>query len=245
MFVALLFLYRGYATGIMSVTAPIAGSYPIVTLGLSALLLGEAVGGLKLVGIGTVIAGIILAGVKLSELRFIFSPKESQQRRNGLTTSEPDQKNLVSAGNVEVERRAVKGFDSGLVACISLGLTYFGLAIVAPIFGQLVPIMIMRGAAAVTAFALFFPLKQKFAWPNTTTFLWIILLSVLDTAGFIAIESGLVLAGSNLPIVVTFSGLVGVFTITLAGIFYRERLEPIQYIGICIIFIGAATVLYF
>ena len=66
MFVALLFLYRGYATGIMSIAAPVAGSYPIVTILLVTVLLGETVTSARALGIATVIFGIIVAGIKLS-----------------------------------------------------------------------------------------------------------------------------------------------------------------------------------
>jgi drug/metabolite transporter (DMT)-like permease len=236
MFAGLLFLYRGYATGIMSITAPVAGSYPVITIVLAALVLGEVVSGAKLVGIVIVIVGIVLAGIKLSELKALgFStPKK-----------DPYPANHYSSGKtVQKSKKIAEGLDSALGACFSLGIVYFLLGFVIPVFGELLPIMVMRGAAAATSIALFIPLRQKIKRPSLRTFLSIILLSILDTLGFVSIAFGVTSAGNSLPIVVTISGLVGVVTVLLASIFYHERLDKIQYLGLLVIFLGVATVLY-
>jgi drug/metabolite transporter (DMT)-like permease len=233
MFAALLFLYRGYATGIISITAPVAGSYPVITIILATLILGVVISGAKLIGISIVIIGIILAGIKISELKSLRIGKGSTFPPNNIQAPKPAQKKIA------------EGFDSALGACFSLGIVYFLLALVIPVFGEIVPIMIMRGAAAVTAVALFVPLRQKLKRPSRSTFLSVIALSILDTLGFISFGLGVASAGNSLPIVVTISGLVGVVTVSLASAFYHERLDKIQYLGIFVIFVGVAVVLYF
>jgi drug/metabolite transporter (DMT)-like permease len=63
--------------------------------------------------------------------------------------------------------------------------------------------------------------------------------------GFITFNLGLLSADNSLPIVVTLSGMVGVVTIELARIFYHEKLEPVQLLGVLIIFVGVGTVSYY
>jgi len=67
-FVAVALLYRGLSGGVVSIVAPIAYSYPAVTLVLSILLLGVSVSGLGIAALAGIIIGVFLASARLSDL---------------------------------------------------------------------------------------------------------------------------------------------------------------------------------
>ena len=59
----LMLLYRAFSIGNMSLTAPIAGSFPIFTILFGFILLGQGIGLEKGIAIAIVIPGVILSGV--------------------------------------------------------------------------------------------------------------------------------------------------------------------------------------
>lgn len=240
MFGALLFLYRGYADGMMSITAPIASSYPVITIVLSVIVLGITIANVIVIGITIVVAGIILAGIRLSELRYLIGG--TQIGKMGVTRL-TSRSNVLSSGQ---GKRAilVKGVDSAIIACLFLGIIYLGLGSITRVFGAILPILVMRGSATVVGFALLVPLKQKFVLPKSVL-PWILLLALLDSSGLLAFDQGISAAQSNLPVVVTLSGLVGAVTLLLARAAYKERLDKIQGIGVLVLLVGVGIVLYF
>jgi uncharacterized membrane protein len=136
MFVAFLFLYRGYAGGIMSIAAPIASSYPVVTIILSVTILGITISKFTVFGISIVVLGIILAGIKISELRTLI------RKDDGSTPPSPTESQLPALSRkLEESRRkiTVKGMDSAIFACLSFGIVFFGLGAITDVFGVIFP----------------------------------------------------------------------------------------------------------
>lgn len=220
-FLGIVFLYRGYSEGIMSIVAPIAGAYPVITVTLSVLLLGTILTLVRALSITAVIFGIILSGVKISAFR---SPKSKVVTDN---------------------KRLVKGADYGLSAFVCAGLGLFGLGVAAPVIGSILAVVILKGAENLAALGTIVITKMKLKWPNWSTIGWIVLIGACDAGGFATYNLAVVSASSDLPIVATLSSLLGAITVLLARAFYKEKLEAIQIAGIVIIIASVATLLYF
>ncbi|MFI5419528.1 MAG: EamA family transporter [Nitrososphaerales archaeon] len=62
----LMLLYRSFATGNMSLAAPIGSTFPIFTILFGYLLLGQVIGLAKGVAVAIVITGVIISGLNLS-----------------------------------------------------------------------------------------------------------------------------------------------------------------------------------
>ena len=108
----------------------------------------------------------------LSELRALAT-RASTLAGNGSVTSstERQRKNEGSAdskreSNNSTHGRIAEGLDSALIACVSLGLVYFVLGVIASSSGYILPVMLMRGGAALSSFLLLAPLRQKVILPR-------------------------------------------------------------------------------
>lgn len=238
-----LFLYKGFSTGVMSVVAPISGSYPIVTIALSISLLGAVVGRLQAIGIAIVLTGIILASMNLNEIQKLRSSKTylvSSQKKSSAFLEQPD-----PLRPAQKKSRLTQGSGSALISCLSFGTLYFFLGFVTNRTDFIVPVLFMRLSAATISCILLVPLGFRFVRPDIRTLAIIVFIGVFDTLGYLSFDAGILSAGSSLPVVATLSGLVGVFTIVLASIFYKERLGTLQWLGIVAITAGVLIVLYF
>jgi len=224
-FLGIFFLYRGYSTGVMSIVAPIAGAFPIIAVSLSILLLGASLTPIRSVSIVAAIAGIILTGVKLSSFR------EALQDEKGKSNSGREQ--------------LVKGADYALGALICAGFGLFAQGVVAPVIGSILAVLILKFSETITAGTTLLLGRIKIVMPDRRTFAWILLIGACDAIGFATYNLAITSAGGSLPIVVTLAGLIGVVTVLLARIFYSEKLEKIQLLGVGIIFAAVAAILYF
>jgi drug/metabolite transporter (DMT)-like permease len=231
-------LYRGYLIGTMSIVAPIAGSYPVFTIILSILLLGTIINVTVATGITVVLIGMILTATKLSELKNLGRRTKSKSTSIGNSS-------LSSDVNQAEKLKIGKGVDMAVLTFFLLGTVFFGLALITGVFGYLFPVMVIRGVGALCAFCLFIPLKQKLNLPKGTTLLWLVLLSTCDTSAFALFSYAVALAQESLPIIVTLSAQFSAITVILARIFYREKLEVVQYVGIVLILFGIGVTLYF
>jgi len=131
----------------------------------------------------------------------------------------------------------------GALLCAGIGL--FGLGVVASVLGSILSVVVLKLSETIAAFIFFLVVSKKFVKPSRRTWGWLILIGASDAGGFATYNIGVLTAGSSLPIVVTLSSLLGVVTVLLARIFYKERLEKIQTLGIVIIFVAVAAILYF
>lgn len=210
-------LFEGYARGVMSIVAPIANAYPALTLVLSVIFLGTSINGFEALAIGVIIAGTIIAGIRPREL----------------------------ASDGRSKRSFIIGVDYGFVALACSGVVLFSFIIISPVFGTILSTIVLRIASTVTGFSLAIVLKRKLLLPTKGVLMWLLIVSTCDTSGFLAYSYGVLLAGRDLPIVVTLAGLTGATTMLLARIFYKERIEKLRLLGVIAILAGVTAVLYF
>jgi len=223
-FFGIVFLYRGYAEGIMSIVAPIAGAFPVIAVTLSILLLGTVLTPIRSLSIIAAIIGIVLTGVKLSSFRRTKDQALTSQL-NG--------------------RRIIRGADYGVGALICAGFGLFSMGVVAPIVGSILAVVVLKAGESITATGLIVAGRVKLVRLSPTALSWVLLIGACDAGGFATYNLAITSAAGDLPIVVTLAGLLGVVTVALARAFYKEKLEKIQLIGVVIIFAAVAAILYF
>ena len=68
-FLGVLFYYKAYRIGEFAINAPIAGSYPVVIVLGSMLLLGQVLSGFEILGIAATVLGTILISIRVSMLK--------------------------------------------------------------------------------------------------------------------------------------------------------------------------------
>jgi len=217
-FFAFIFLYRGLRYGVVSVVAPIAYSYPIVTTVFAVIFLGVMLSGLRTLTLAAVILGVILLSTRFSELsRYL--------RREGLV-------------------KVMPGVDSAVVAAVSFGSVYVVLGFVTPLVGYVLPVLFLRGLGGIFGFA-FAPLLKQDVKPRrdimTRTMLG---MGILETFGLLSFNLGISFGSGTLPVVTALSGMGGAFATTYAMAFLREKLEPNQLVGISLSIAGVFALLY-
>jgi drug/metabolite transporter (DMT)-like permease len=236
--VSFTFYYRGLTEGTMSLIGPISGAMaPTVAVLFSVVFLGQAILPTDGFAIAGIILGVVLSGINLSELRNLVP--------NAILSRNQTIENKYPASYVDMKSRVIKELDSSLIAAGAAGVIYVGLGIIIPLYGWLFPSIIIKASSTLVAFAYLLCLRRKLIIPNLRTFLWLTLMGFLDLMGLVAFNLGLITAGGYIPLVVTFSGLSGLVVLFLARIFYEERLNTIQSLGIFLVIIAAMVLLYF
>ena len=235
-------LYRSFVIGKLAVVSPIAASFGAITT-ILALATGERPDAPQLVGLGLLLVGVTLSGMALAP-------------REGLRSQA-----------AERERRWLSpGVPEALGATLLFGGAYFGLRYVAPQLGGVVTAMISKvvefvalslivllgwgarrfiggaggmGGASVAQGSVA-PVARALAPRSSAFWLWLIPGAILDTAANVAYNIGV--TGALTSVVATLSSLFTAVTAVLAWIFLRERLTPIQWVGLLLILGGIVFV---
>lgn len=235
-------LYRSFVIGKLAVVSPIAASFGAITT-ILALATGERPDAPQLVGLGLLLVGVTLSGMALAP-------------REGLRSQA-----------AERERRWLSpGVPEALGATLLFGGAYFGLRYVAPQLGGVVTAMISKvvefvalslivllgwgarrfiggaggmGGASVAQGSVA-PVARALAPRSSAFWLWLIPGAILDTAANVAYNIGV--TGALTSVVATLSSLFTAVTVVLAWIFLRERLTPIQWVGLLLILGGIVFV---
>jgi drug/metabolite transporter (DMT)-like permease len=212
----LMLLYRAFSIGNMSLTAPIAGSFPIFTILFGFILLGQGIGLEKGIAIAIVISGVILSGVSPGPGS---SSTQVQKKRNS------------------------SGVLSALLASIFFGAAYLGLNYGASYFGSVLSVWFVRVGAVLFSFPFLLLTMKKLVLPKSGAWKWLIVMATLDSAGFTALTLGYIYSGDSPALVTTLSSLLGAVTTILATAIYKDKLSKIQIIGIVVLFAGVVIVL--
>ena len=72
----------------------------------------------------------------------------------------------------------------------------------------------------------------------------ILIMGVLEAAGFLIFTYGILSASGALPIVAAIGGMGGAVAASYGMMFLKERLEPNQMAGIILALVGVFTLLY-
>lgn len=210
-------LYRAYTAGMLSLTAPIANSYPAFSVALSVLLIGASFSPEAIVTIAVVIVGILLVSTSLSQLK--------AQLRG---------------------RMLAPGIGAAIVAAFFFGISWTAFGYGTRTWGYLLPSIAVRLGAAGIGLGVAPFLKQDLRPNFVGTFPRLFVMAMLETAGVVLFSLGATISGSPdaVPILATFSGISAAITVSLAMYFLKERPEVNHIVGMVLLIGGVVVLLY-
>lgn len=215
---ASLSLYHSFRIGVMSIVAPISSSYPVLTVTL-ALLSGERVRPLRMVGLAVTLIGVILAATPFAA-RPLADASENESPHRGHTG---------------------KGVGWAILAAVGFGVLFWFLGFhVVPIAGSAFSVWMIRLSTFSTLALAAAPARQTLALPRGSVWWLLAVIGVMDTVAFVANNAGLHLG--QVSVVSVLASLYGAVTVLLSWIFLRERLERSQWLGVVLIFAGIVLV---
>jgi len=222
-------LYHSFEHGTMSIVGPVSSSYPALTVALS-LLSGERIHAVRATGLGVTLLGVILAATSFAQSK--STPAENDPRRASET----------SAAETNTPRAHLStGVGWAICAALGFGVLFWFLGFhVIPAVGSAVSVWVMRLTALVSLSVAAVPTGQTLKLPHGKVWWLLLAVGILDTAAFVANNAGL--GTGQVSVVSVLASLYGAFTVLLAWIFLRERLERSQWLGIVLIFIGIVLV---
>lgn len=223
---ASLALYHSFEHGALSIVGPVSSSYPALTVALS-LLSGERIHAVRAAGLGVTLLGVILAATSFAQ------SKETE------TQTRPEH---AAAAHTEQQRAHLStGVGWAICAALGFGVLFWFLGFhVVPAVGSAVSVWVMRLTALVALSLAAAPTGQALKLPQGKVWWFLLAVGILDTAAFVANNAGL--STGQVSVVSVLASLYGAFTVLLAWLFLRERLERSQWLGIVLIFIGIVLV---
>jgi len=216
-FISFLFMYRGYQKGHLSIVSPTVNSFPIFSVLIAVFILKVSLSLNVLLALTGVILGILLVSTNVSSLG-------------------------SSKG-----RRLTPGVPKAILAAFFFAVTFTSLGYADVTVGYLFPVVAARlGAASVGALA-GIALKQNLKPFGGGALHRLLVMGALEACGILAFTLALFYTPTVaiLPITTTLGGMGVVFTVGLALIFLKERVEPSYAVGVGVLIVSVATLLYF
>lgn len=212
---SMLAFYAALEKGTLSLVAPIASSYPALTV-LLACLSGERLTRLRLAGIALTLGGVVLASIG--------------EKPPGL-----DGKPAASPGRPDL------GVWLAIVCSLGFGVTYWALGLYAiPAWGGIATVWTQRLSTLFWLAAAVIPMGRSLALPSGAVWGLVGVVGVLDALGFLLSNWGF--EREQVGVVTVLGSLFGVVTLILAFFVLRERLSPRQWAGVALIFAGILLV---
>jgi uncharacterized membrane protein len=123
-------------------------------------------------------------------------------------------------------------------------MVYVGIGYAAPFVSLVVPAFVLRAVATGVGFAAA-PLFHQSVKPSRSTLSnTILVMGILEAAGFLSFTYGISVSGGSLPVVAAVSGMGGGVAATYALVFLKERLEWNQMLGVLVSILGVFSLLY-
>ncbi len=219
MYVSNLSLYKAYSKGMLSITSPIANSYPAFSAVLSVLLIGASFSLGSGAALLVVVIGIALVSTNISSLR----------------------QSVLGQG-----KGPAPGVGWAIVAMIFFGAGWTAFGFATETFGFLLPAIAIRLGAAGLGLGLAPFLKEDVKPAFGGTLPRLCVMSALEAAGAILFSLGAIVSAAPdaVPILATFSGMSAAFTVLLAVAFLREKLDWNHVAGIAMLLAGVLALLY-
>jgi drug/metabolite transporter (DMT)-like permease len=231
---ASLALYHSFEHGTLSIVGPVSSSYPALTVALS-LLSGERIHAVRATGLGITVLGVMLAATSFAQSKPTTAEHDAQH-------ASPNHANAAFDAETKSSRAHLStGVGWAIFAALGFGVLFWFLGFhVVPAAGSAVSVWVMRLTALVSLALAAGPTRQTLKFPHGKVWWLLLAVGILDTAAFVANNAGL--STGQVSVVSVLASLYGAFTVLLAWIFLRERLERSQWLGIVLIFIGIVLV---
>jgi len=209
---SMLAFYSALEKGTLSLVAPIASSYPALTV-LLAYASGERLTRLRLAGVALTLCGVVLASM-------------------GHATATDAVRETVVA-----RRRLDPGVWLAIASSAGFGVTYWALGFHAiPAWGGIGTVWIQRISTLVWLGAAAVPMGRSLAPPAGSGWWLVGVVGVLDAGGFLL--SNLGFQREQVGVVTVLGSLFGAVTLILAFAILGERLSRRQWVGVGMIFAG-------
>jgi len=214
---ATLALYRSFEIGKMSIVAPISASYPALTMLLAAFT-GERLTAARFVGVGLILAGVVVVarGEKI-----------------------PGDANLLE----ERTHRGKKNLGVGwaLLSGAGFGVMFWILGIrVVPLLGGAPSVWVIRVTSVVMTAAVILFARQPMAPPDKGVNRWILGIGILDTSAYVFNNYGMM--REQVSVVSVLASLYGAVTVALAATILGEKISRVQWAGVAAIFAGIVLI---
>jgi len=211
------FFYRAVKLGNISIISPIQASYVVLTVILAVIFLGERLIAEQTISIAIVFIGLIMTGINFTALK--------------------------SLRKVEL----LSGVKEDLISAGCFGFHFIFIGIMVAKYGWLVPVFFFRVFNVIFLLIYTFLFKQNFKIKLTTRESYIYLLFplivIFDIAAILGYSLGV--NSEYVSIVTPVALSFPLVTVTLASIFYKERLDKIQLAGIALLISGIVLLSYF
>jgi drug/metabolite transporter (DMT)-like permease len=218
---AMLALYRAFEIDKLSLVGPVSASYPALTVILS-LLSGERLSAYRALGIVAAVLGVIfVAAGEKSNAALALSNESDDANSNAQKSS------------------GVPGLGWAIAAAFSFAILFWLLGRrIIPRTGALATVWLIRVTGALITFAVLLATKIPLPVKNKRTRAQLYTMGYLDTAAFALSNLGMRI--EQVAVISVLGSLYGAVTVALAAIFLKERIAPLQWIGIAAIFLGVA-----
>ena len=214
---SMLAFYSALERGAVSIVAPIASSYPALTV-LLAYASGERLNPVRLAGVTLALGGVVLASLA----------KPSPGAAVGLLTLGTD---------TAAARRFAPGILLAIACALGFGVTYWALGFYAiPAWGAVNTVLIQRLSTVVWLVAAVVPMRRSLAPPRGNGWLLIVVVGFLDAFGFLLSNHGF--EREQVGVITVLGSLFGAVTLMLAYVLLGERLARRQWFGVGMIFAG-------
>lgn len=221
---SMLAFYSALEFGALAIVAPIASSYPALTV-LLAYASGERLAPLRIAGVALTLAGVVLASI----------PEASASAVDAATGAGAN-----SAPRGE-SRRFAPGVLLAMACALGFGVTYWALGFYAiAAWGALGTVWTQRLSTVVWLAASVVPLRRSLAPPSGSGWWLVIVVGVLDAFGFLLSNRGF--EREQVGVVTVLGSLFGAVTLLLALLILGERLSRRQWVGVVLIFTGVVLI---
>ena len=212
---SMLAFYGALEKGTLSVVAPIASSYPALTI-LMAWASGERLTRLRLAGVAAALGGVILASI-------------AEAPAAGGGADRPEHETFGP------------GVWLAIAAAAGFGVTYWGLGFYAvPVWGGIRTVWIQRFVTVVLLGAAVGPLGRGLELPRGGSLGLVSVVGVLDALGFLVSNWGF--KREQVAVVTVLGSMFSAVTLLLAFVVLGERLSRRQWLGVALIFAGIVLI---
>jgi len=230
--ISALALYRSFEIGVLAIVSPVAASSTALTVVL-AIISGEMISRARGLGIAAAFIGVVLAATH-------FTPLSDTQKVEA-SSATLDYNRRYSYLGLLRRGQLTRGVGWALAAAVCYGIDFWLLGIyIAPVFGGIMPVWIIRITTISTLAIFAMPARQSLQWPPRRAWWLIIPIGILDTLAFLSVAIGY--TADQVSVVSVLASLFSAVTVLLAWIFLHEKLQWSQWLGIVIIFLGVSLV---
>jgi drug/metabolite transporter (DMT)-like permease len=220
---AMLALYRAFEIGKLALVGPVSASYPALTV-ILALLSGERLSLYRTIGIVAALAGVILVatGEKMPEIETVKEKTAGQSIGSGIP-------------------KRIAGLSWATTAALSFAILFWLLGLrMIPRTGALATVWMIRVTGALITFIVAVAKRLPLRVKNRRTGAQLYTMGFFDTGAFAL--SNLGMSMEQVAVISVLGSLYGAVTVAFATIFLKERIAPLQRIGIASIFLGVALI---